>query len=370
MNDWVGKSLLVLKGIKFFIIFFVFNKAFSSPADSLKTLKIGVLPSAFYSPETRLGFGGFIYAYFNTSKSTLINKKSNAQSYLSYTINKQFSIENDYQIWFKKNKFYLTGGLDYSRFPEFFYGTSNDTKESDRIMISFDVVKLKSKNLVQLQKNFYGGFYYQYEKLYNLDMKLIDRMATMGQLIPGGAGYTASGIGPILIYDKRDNPLNPANGCYVETSLQYFDKLIGSPYKFTSFTFDARKYYTLFKKLIWNGNAYIFINKGEVPYRMLATIGGARFLRGYYRGRFRDNNMIVLQEEFRMPVYKWFGLAVFGGVGSVAKEIKDFKKNEIHYDYGVGLRIKINKKENTNLRLDYGVTKDSQGIYLIFAEAF
>ena len=197
-----------------------------------------------------------------------------------------------------------------------------------------------------------------------------DPTASMCEIIPGGDGYTASGIGPILIYDKRDNPLNPANGSYLETSFQYFDKPIGSPYKFTSFIFDARKYNTLFKKLIWNSNVYFVMNKGEVPYRMLATIGGARFLRGYYRGRFRDNNMIIAQQEFRIPVYKWFGAAVFGGVGSVAKEKKDFKKNEIHYDYGVGLRIKINKKENANLRLDYGITKDSQGLYLVFSEAF
>ena len=346
-----------------------FKCGYSNPKDSTK-LKIGILPSVFYSPETRLGIGGFVYAYFNTDKSKLINKKSNAQSYLSYTFNKQFSFENDYQIWLKSNKYYLTGALDYSRFPEFFYGISNDTKESDKIMISFDVVKIQSKSLLQLKKNIYGGIYFQYQNLYNLDTKLKESMAAMGEIIPGGAGYTATGIGPIFIFDKRDNPLNPAKGSYIETSLQFFDKPTCSPYKFTSFILDARKYNTFFKKLIWNGNAYLFMNEGEVPYRMLATIGGARFLRGYYRGRFRDNNMIILQQEFRMPVYKWFGLAVFGGIGSVAKNLSDFSKNEIHYDYGVGLRIKINKKENTNLRLDYGITKDSQGIYLIFAEAF
>jgi len=366
----IEKYFLILKYIKFLLLFFVFNNALSSPADSVKKSKIGALPSCFFTPETRFGFGVFMYSYFNTDKASIINKKSNAQTYLSYTINKQFSLENDFQIWLSNNKFILTGGLNVSRFPEFFYGISNDTKESDKIMISFDDVKLKSKNLVRLQKNLYFGCYYQFEKLYNLNNKLKQNMTNMCELIPGGAGYSASGTGPIFIYDKRDNPLNPAKGSYLETSLQHFNKAIGSQYKFTAFIFDVRKYNTLFKKLIWNGNAYFFFNKGEVPFRMLATIGGARFLRGYYRGRFRDNNMIVLQQEFRMPIYKWFGLAAFGGVGSVAKVLKDFQKNEIHYNYGFGLRIKINKKENTNLRLDYGITKDSQGIYLIFAEAF
>jgi len=364
------KSTFVLKAIKLFIYFFVFGKAYSSPADSLINKNIKVLPTAYYSPETRLGLGVFVYAYFNTNKASLINRKSNAQSYFSYTLNKQFSVENDYQIWLKNNKIYLTGGLDYTRFPEYYYGISNSSKEEDRVMISFDAIKFQSKNLVQFKKNLYGGIYFHYQHLYNLDTKIKTPMTSLCEPIPGGAGYAVSGIGPILIYDKRDNPLNPANGAYLETSFQYFNRSFGNSYKFTSFILDARKYHTFFKKLIWNGNAFFHLNKGEVPFRMLATIGGARFLRGFYRGRFRENNMIVLQQEFRMPVYKMLGLAIFGGVGSVAKEVKNFKINEFHYNYGVGIRIRINKKENTNLRLDYGITKDSKGIYVVFAEAF
>jgi len=370
MNRLLEKYWFLVKGIKFILVFFAYGKANCSPADSLKSLNVGILPTAFYSPETRLGFGAFVYAYFNLNKLRLINKKSNAQSYLSYTINKQFSFENDYQLWLSGNKYFLTGSLNYSQFPEYFYGISNNSKEADKIMVSFDIVKLQSKNLLQLKKNLYGGIYFQYQHLYNLDQKLKEPLSAGCKLISGGSGYTSLGIGPILIYDHRDNPLNPAKGSYVETSLQFFDKSLGSQYKFSSFIFDARKYNTLFKKIIWNGNAYIFMNKGEVPFRMLATIGGARFLRGYYKGRFRDNNMFIIQQELRMPVYKWFGMAIFGGIGSVAKELKDFSQNNIHYNYGAGLRFRINKKENANLRLDYGVTKDSQGIYLIFAEAF
>jgi hemolysin activation/secretion protein len=103
---------------------------------------------------------------------------------------------------------------------------------------------------------------------------------------------------------------------------------------------------------------------------MLASIGGPRFLRGYYRGRFRDKNMMVLQQEFRMPIYKRLGIAAFGGIGSVSNKSKELLKNEVHYNYGIGLRILINKKENANLRVDYGITKDSHGLYIVFAEAF
>ena len=122
--------------------------------------------------------------------------------------------------------------------------------------------------------------------------------------------------------------------------------------------------------MIWNANIHGEFAVGQVPFRMLPELGGARFLRGYYRGRFRDNNSIVIQNEFRMPVYKRIGLAVFSGVGEVAHKLNDFKSNRIHYNYGIGARIKINKKENTNLRIDYGFTRDSRGLYIVYAEAF
>lgn len=368
MNGRVEKCIVAFKGIIFFIIFIVCNKAFSIPTDSLKKVKIGALPSAFYTPETRLGFGALVYTHFKTNKSDSLLRKSNTQSYISYTINKQFAFENDYQIWLKGNLFYLTGAADFSRFPEFFYGIGNHTKETDRLMVSFDLIRIQTKNLIRIKNNIYGGILFHYQNLYNQDVKLMSNSSC--KEVYGNMGYTASGIGPVFIMDNRDNPLNPTKGSYLEASYVDYKNIIDNKNMFTSLTIDARKYYTFFKKLVWNGNAYFSYNKGEVPYRMLPEIGGARFLRGYYRGRFRDNNMALLQQEFRMPVYKMIGVAVFGGIGSVAKSLDQFKTNEIHYNYGVGLRIRVNKKENTNIRIDYGFTKDSQGLYVVFAEAF
>lgn len=361
----MGKQLLVFAF--FFISCFTNNFVYAIPADSAR-FKIGVLPSVFYTPETHLGFGGLVYTHFKVNKNDTLLRKSNTQSYISYTINKQFAFENDYQIWLNKNLFYLTGSLDFSRFPEFFYGLGNDTKETDRLMVSFDLIKVQTKNLIKIKNNMYGGILFHYQNLYNQNVKLLSDASCME--VYGNMGYTASGIGPVFIMDNRDNPLNPSNGSYFEASYVDYKNIIDNQNMFTSVTVDARKYNTLFKKLVWNGNAYFSFNKGQVPYRMLPEIGGARFLRGYYRGRFRDNNLIIAQQEFRMPIYKMIGVAVFGGFGSVAKSLDQFKTNEIHYNYGIGLRLRINKKENTNIRIDYGFTKDSQGLYIVFAEAF
>ncbi len=366
MKGRTDYSFNTFKNLCCLVLVLVCEKGFSGPADSLK-FKIGVLPSAFYSPETRLGMGGVIYSHFRLKKNDSVTKRTSTQSYLSYTQNKQFSIENDYQIWAQKNALYFSGSFDYKIFPELFYGIGNDTKEQENIMMSYHAIRIQSKNFYRLMPFTYAGLVFNYRHIYNQDIAL---KSTPSMELYGTMGFEAKGVGAALMIDDRDNQLNPGKGMFAEVVYMDYKNMIDNKNMFTSLTIDVRKYFTLWDKLIWNGNIYFASNRGEVPYLMLAELGGARFLRGYYRGRFRDNNMIVIQQEFRMPVYKIIGVAVFGGFGNVSKSLPELRTNQMHYSYGLGLRIKVNKKENTNVRIDYGITKDSQGIYVVFAEAF
>jgi hypothetical protein len=374
MNSRSCITLFFFRCFVFLIATFISNKSYTNTEDSLQEkktahkFKIGALPSIFYTPETSLGFGGFVYTFFKFNKYDTICKQSISQSFLSYTLNKQFAFENDFQIWLKQNKFFIGGAADYSRFPQFYYGIGNSTKEGDKFMVSFDVFRIKAKVLMRIHHQIYAGLSFHHENLFNQDNQFEMRTSSMETF--GRKGFIANGFGGVLIIDKRDNPLNPSVGGYFETSLTDYKHIFHNKNGFISFILDAKKYYTLPRKIVWNGNFYLNLNQGNVPYKLLAEIGGPRFLRGYYRGRFRDKNMYIFQQEFRMPVYKRLGIAVFAGIGAVGKTLAMLKSNTVHYNYGAGLRIKVDKKNNANFRIDYGMTKDSRGLYIVFAEAF
>ncbi len=369
-----GFTLFFFRFLSFFVSLFVLNETFASVDDSLQSkkvshkFKIGILPSVYYTPETSLGLGGFVYTFFKFNKYDTVCKQSISQSFLSFTLNKQFAFENDFQIWLKQNKFYISGALDYSRFPQYYYGIGNHTIENDKFMVSFDVNRIKVKGLLQLYNKVYFGLSFHHEHLYNQDQRFAMRNSEMETF--GRMGFVANGIGGALMIDQRNNPLNPSHGGYFEATFMDYKHIFNNRNDYISLVLDARKYYTLFKKIVWNGNLYLNLNKGEVPYKLLAEIGGPRFLRGYYRGRFRDNNMYIIQQEMRLPIYKRLGFALFGGIGAVGKTLSMLKDNTVHFNYGVGLRIKVDKKNNANFRIDYGMTKDSHGLYIVFAEAF
>ena len=351
------------------LLFGFTNSLFADNNDSIpKKAKTGIMPIAFYTPETRLGFGGIMYSYFKTSNNDTITKKSNTQTYFDFTLNKQVLFQTDYSIFSKKNKFYFKGQFDYLHFPEYYYGIGNNTKSDQRCLIDFNLVNIATDIHAKLKKNTYLGLLLHHQSLYMLDKSLVN-LYNEREVI-GGSGYASSGIGVGYLMDKRNNQLNPEKGHYLEIKYLTFFNHSKTSKDFNSLTIDARGYKTFFKKLVWNINAFASFNKGEVPFRMMPYIGGPRFLRGYYQGRFRDNNLIVLQHEFRYHLFWRIGIAAFSGIGQVAKDISDFKVDDFHYNYGLGIRFKLDRKENTNLRIDIGKTKDSYGIYVVFAEAF
>jgi len=110
---------------------------------------------------------------------------------------------------------------------------------------------------------------------------------------------------------------------------------------------------------------------GDPPFHQLGFLGGPRRLRGFYEGRYRDQNAVVLQTEYRLPLFWRLKAALFGGIGSVAPEPSDFIHDlHLRSTYGAGLRILLNEDESVHLRLDAGFAKNSSGFYVTIGEAF
>ena len=110
---------------------------------------------------------------------------------------------------------------------------------------------------------------------------------------------------------------------------------------------------------------------GNVPFYDLALLGGDSKMRGYYQGAFRDNVLVDAQVEYRMPIWKIFGMTTWIGTGRVADKYSNMALDGFKVSYGVGLRIKVDSKNNTNLRLDFGFGGNGiKGTYINFAEAF
>jgi outer membrane protein assembly factor BamA len=339
------------------------NANAQSSKDSVKRVRIQPLPSVFHTPETSWGFGATVLGFINPKDTS--TRKSNAQLFLDFTLNRQASFQSDFNIFTKKNTWYIKGSHDLSKFPEFYFGIGNENPKDGHCLIDITYFDGKVTFFKKLTGQLYAGPTFHHQQLQHINKPIIQDGFAIDNM-----GYMSTGFGVSALIDNRNNLLCPSEGYYLETKIQrYFDQS-HSTSGFTNQQIDLRYYHTFKHDIVLNTNLYSVHNQGIVPFRMMPFIGGPRFLRGYYAGRFRDNNLSLIQGEVRKTVFWRVGVAAFSGVAQVYSMPSEFQVNKFHYNYGAGLRFQLHKDSPANIRVDYGRTADSHGFYVVFGECF
>lgn len=229
-------------------------------------------------------------------------------------------------------------------------------------------LEVEARGMRMVRRNFYAGMRLKLQQVFHVE---VDSGGLLDTQQPAGVdGGLAWGIGPAISFDTRDNPLNALRGIYLSLSSLGFGKMIGSDFSFTRTEAEVRKYIRTFPRHVLALHGYTMIQTGEQPFRRLGLVGGEQVMRGYYQGRYRDQNYLALQAEYRMPLFWRFGLAVFAGAGEVWNWSEPYQMQVFKYTSGAGIRFLMDKKDNVNLRLDFAVGNRTTGFYVAFGEAF
>jgi hypothetical protein len=345
-------------------------RAEDKPAEpgQAKTGRWLLLPVLGYSPETRiiLGLGG-VY-YFRPAGSRPEARPSQVWIAAIGTQNKQFMLWLLPELYLRNETLRIVGSLKLENYPQKFYGVGNDTADEVEEDYSYRRAYLELTALRKIRSRFFGGLYYEFETGRIAKPKpggLLDR----GE-IPGTGTTTISGAGLAAAWDSRDSIFFPRRGSYHQAWLSGYSGILGSEYDFIRLKFDLRHYIPVFSSHVLALQAMVRLISGQPPFQFMGMIGGDTLMRGYYLGRYRDKNLIILQAEYRMPVWWRFGLAGFVGVGDVAAKPGKFRLGSFKYTAGFGLRFLFDAKEKTYIRVDFGFGKNTSGMYIMVGEAF
>jgi hypothetical protein len=94
-----------------------------------------------------------------------------------------------------------------------------------------------------------------------------------------------------------------------------------------------------------------------VPYFLMPTLGGGDTLRGFATRRFVDRHALLLSGEFRwLPNRRVFDMALFVDAGKVAPVRDQLSLQNMHVDYGVGMRF--HTPTDTVLRFDLAKSRE------------
>jgi outer membrane protein assembly factor BamA len=331
-----------------------------------KRFSILPFPAVYYTPETRWAYGVALTSTFRFSGDSANARPSQISLGIVFTQQKQSLYYLPFQVFLKNARYYLYGEMGFYRYNYFYFGIGNQSIPKELYGVDFPRVKLNL--LKKVFPHLYAGLRYQYED-YRITQTEPNGAVANGD-VPGTPRGRTSGIGLGVFYDTRDVIFFPAKGVVADLAYFYNARVWGGNVRFDRFYADISTYRTVFPKTILVGNVFGSFTWGNAPFNMLSELGGGKRMRGYYQGRFRDDNALILQAETRFNIFKRLGGAVFGAAAVLGNQKDILRFNDPKYSYGTGLRFTANRRDHLNLRFDYAVGKDGGNFYFTIGEAF
>ncbi len=324
--------------------------------------------------STKAGF------YLGSRRSTSLSSVS-FSPYLNFKGRYSIAFKSD--IYTNKNRFNIQGDTRFSLYPEYVYGNSANGMDGQKLLISYKYIRFYQTVLKRLKPYFLAGIGYNLD--YHIGVQTIggDTLG-LGKFTDYSHGTgqntntVSSGVTFNVLYDLRNNSINPLPGAYVNFIYRVNPFFLGNgDNSWKSIYLDTRKYIALAGRkrhvlALWN---YIWTAlDNDVPFLDLPGIGyepSQRSGRGFEQNRYRGKTLVYLESEYRSDLTEngLFGFVVFANVNTVNLPGPG-SFTAPHPAAGAGLRIKFNKRSNTNIALDFGISKGHTGYSLNLGEAF
>jgi len=303
----------------------------------------------------------------------------------SILLNSNYSEYNQYwfilntNIFFEKHKLHLVGDDRYYKFPTNTFGLGIRNKPSDALKIDYSYLRIYQIIYREVSSNLFFGIGYNLDLHWRINSDSIPSK-TYNQFWKSSKSTHSISSSPScnVMYDNRKNPENPEGGSYALIQYRPNLQMLGSDNNWQSLLIDLRHYIPFPASsrnvlCFWNYDKCIL--SGTAPYLDMPSNGWDEYSntgRGYVPGRFTGRNLIYFETEYRMVFTRngLLGGVVFGNAQTVFQKVTKLRGTYIPGG-GLGLRIKVNKRSNTNIAVDYGFGIDgSRGFIFNLGEVF
>lgn len=412
------KKLVVFLAISFLLLFFEFSFA-QTKNDTLNQCQIKSLPEFFKKEDSvfvvkplKNDFllilpvlsvqpaNGFIYgaiSQYTFKEKHPDDKYSTAYVMATYTTKKQVLIDIKNNLIIHHNKIYMGGDWRYYKFSQDNYGLGSDilppigtdfSTKSIAQPMKYDYFKFHQTASILVADDLFagGGIHFDgYMNIFDPTLDVANNQLTYHYEYNTSHGfntkkYFVKGISANLIYDSRDNLVNPNHGLFANANYRTnlgIEKN-GSP---SSVLFTEIKYYIPLSKTnkqhvlaFWTYGQ--FLTKGTLPYLNLPAIGGdqqSRSGKGYTQGLLRGQDLCYFETEYRFPITcnQLLSGTLFANFTSTSDRDQNIQVLEyIQPAFGIGLRLLIDKATKTNVIASYGWGRHSQSFYINTGESF
>lgn len=351
-----------------------------------------------------VGIGGqYAFKMYDDSNYSLINGS------VQYTTKDQLLLLLKNNIYTRDNRIFFTGDWRFLIYSQSTYGLGTTAPEGGILDYQFSLAgsetntdsltqpmtynfaRLHQSISFEIAEDIYLGLGYNYDSYISIEDKKL-KLEQGDTLITSHYAYNTyygfdtkkyfnSAFSVKFVIDKRDNMIQAHEGYFLSVNWQGGFRFTGNDRNSNILQMEWRSFHGLSKLnpshliAFWfMGN---FTQEGTLPYMILPATAydqTGRSARGYTQGRFRGNNMVYGEVEYRFPISQCGGL--FGGVvfaNATTASNPGLSLNlfeSVKPAAGFGLRVKLDKYSRTNLAVDFAFGRQSSGFYLAVSETF
>lgn len=335
--------------------------------DRNKTIDWGILPGPFYTPELELGVGVALVGLYQVdeqpdTKISSLSLSGFASSTGAFGLNLKNHTYLDNDRW----RFYLTGSLNNIPTNYWGHGYRAGNKKDHLGEYRAQQLQLTPALLRQLTEYTYLGIGWDFNTLKAVAAdQPFQRYMQSAQY---NYHSTSSGISANFSYDSRDFLPNAYRGQAFDLTYTYYAPSIGSDNRFNTLALQYNFYYPIDEKTVLAFDNYARFTAGNIPWDQYSHLGNGQQMRGYYQGRYQDNHIFASQIEYRRKLNWRHGIALWVGGGTMSEKANHLGKGHWLPNAGIGYRFEF--KPRMNVRLDFGIGKESSGFYFQVGEAF
>lgn len=338
----------------------------SNKYDPSKKIDFGIIGGPFYGSATGFGLGVVASGLYSLDKQDATLPLSNFSIFGNVATSGMLMIGVRGNNLFPQEKYKFDYAAYVYTFPSKFWGIGYENGNNDANERTYSRVKfeLKPRFNFRVFDNAYVG------AVANFQYVNVSKMDEYAMSMIGGQGlkFFSTGAGVTLNYDSRDVVTNATRGWFLQVDQLFYPSFFGNDHVFYLTDFTLSSYHKAWKGAVIAGELHSQFNFEDVPWPMLAQVGGPNRMRGYFEGRYRDKNIIEAQIELRQHLWRRNGAVLWVGAANVFPAFKDMRWRQTLWNFGVGYRWAF--KQGVNVRLDLGFTKNGLGFAFNINEAF
>lgn len=321
-----------------------------------KNFQVVPIPYINYDRSLEFQFGALPIAMYNLNQKDSISPASISGAFGMYTTNKSWFALGFQRLYLNEDRWRITlaaggGSINFQTYA----GAPFNQFVKYNTGVNFFYLEGQRKVL----EDFYLGLAYIYTEF---GTQFVEGINTPTKYL--------NGIGPVVSFDKRDDVYYPYHGSYTNGNWNSYPVFMGNVSESNRIEVDHSNYFSARQdKDVIAARFYGGFGIGAVPFEQQFIVG-QEDIRGYTEGKYRGEQLLALQGEYRWNFVDRWSAVGFAGMATVFTTLNGENDGALLPGVGAGFRYNVLEKYHMNVGLDFAVGKDDWGLYFRIGEAF